>query len=86
VSYLSGLATSPTHSGNMILIIIGAVVLLVLVLTIIIEIKTQHFDLITNALLIIFLIVGFYLLNLYISHSSQNTETTFTEFSAENKN
>lgn len=81
--FFNKIITSPATSGNTILIIVGSIIAIVLVLTIIIEIKTQHFDLITNALIVVFLIIGLYLLNVYLSDKTEITDTSFVEFKTE---
>jgi hypothetical protein len=78
-------ATSPVRTGNYLLLIVGVLILIVLILTIIIEIKTQHFDLITNGLIIIFLIIGFVVANIYISKNIETGNSTFFEFSSEQR-
>lgn len=82
-SWFAKVATSPVHTGNTLFVIIASIIGLVLVATVVIEIRTQHFDLITNALAVIFIAIGFYFLNVYLSPDVRVAYTSTTEFSAE---
>jgi len=79
VTVVDRAVASPAHTANAILIIIGGIVALVVVLTIVIKINTQHPDLITNGMAVIAVVGGIVLGNTFLSTAS--IKTSVTEYS-----
>lgn len=76
---------SPRHATNTILYIIAGIMLLVLILNISIKFKIQHLNLITNGIVVIAVIFGFYIANIYISNNKLSVATTFMSFNSEHQ-
>ena len=72
-------SASPTHTTNTVLMIVAGVIALVVILTVVIKINTQHPDLITNGLAVVAVIGGIMIGNTFLS--SKGIITSETEYS-----
>lgn len=79
---LAKVITSPRHTANVIMMVIGGIILATLLLNILIKTEVQHPDLITNGLIVLILVFGIYLVNSYISQEKA-MQISFTDFESE---
>ena len=70
---------SPAHTTNTVLVVIAGIVFVVVLLTVVIKVNTQHPDLITNGLAVVAVIGGIMVGNTFLS--SNNLQTSQTEYS-----
>ncbi|MDO8565022.1 MAG: hypothetical protein Q7R67_00115, partial [bacterium] len=73
---------SPRHTTNAVFMVVTAIMIAALLLNIFIKFSHQHPDLIANGLMVVVIIFGLHIANIYIAQS-QSLETSFVAFSAE---
>lgn len=76
-------ATSPRHIANIIFLVLAIIILLALILKLFIKMDKVHSVLITNGLVVLVIIFGFYTTNNFIANSKTLATTSFVSFQGE---